>query len=75
VVHRSGPVEIYRGSMGKWRWRLYGVDGEILIPFSSHYRTSQAAYDAAHRAAEALRDWLDASAPEFIDPDDTTPLD
>jgi uncharacterized protein YegP (UPF0339 family) len=71
---RSGPVEIYQGTGHKWRWRLFAENGEILVPFSSHYHTPQDAYDAAHRAAESLRDWLDSATPELIDRDDTTPI-
>ena len=69
------PVEIYQGTGHMWRWRLYDAKGNILIPFSAHYRTREQAYDAAHRAAEVMRDWLDAAAPRFVNEEDTTPID
>jgi uncharacterized protein YegP (UPF0339 family) len=67
-------IDVYRGSMGKWRWRLVDNDGTILVPFSAHYNSRQDAYAGARRAAIALRTWYDSGAPEYIDPDDTTPL-
>lgn len=69
----EGGVDVYKGSMGKWRWRLIDNDGSILVPFSSHYNSRAEAYDGARRAAIRLRAWYDSGAPEYIDPDDTTP--
>lgn len=73
-MQRPEPVEVYQGTGAMWRWRLYDDRGNILIPFSAHYRSADEAYNAAHRAAQVMRDWLDAAAPRFINEEDTTPI-